>query len=307
MSDLTTGETTPSPCSLSHLSDPERVEVRGASRRAIALFTQGAATVTLAGPTRTFSDPAGTARVRHGVWVRMLPRPFDGDVDWTWLGSALAANADRRPDVLAIALQYVKGAPSLFAGELRIAGDACYGPLRRDGSRDEGSDFNDYLGIAWTYPDGEVDEPEARQERCLDCSGFVRMVFGYRRAFPHAGYGISIPLSLRPVRDRSALPRRAFEMLRGGPGRIIIRNDGMQVVDLSKVRIGDLVFFDAETDDGTRIDHVGIYVGLDRRARHRFLSSREGANGPTMSDIRGASVLDGLGFYARAFRAVRRL
>jgi hypothetical protein len=67
------------------------------------------------------------------------------------------------------------------------------------------------------------------------------------------------------------------------------------------------VFFDADPGDGARIDHVGIYLGVDAGGRHRFVSSRKGINGPTLGDYRGASLLDGAGLYARAFRASRRL
>jgi hypothetical protein len=47
--------------------------------------------------------------------------------------------------MLAIAMQYIKGQPALMDGTLQIAGDASYGPLV-DGQRQEGADFNDYLG-----------------------------------------------------------------------------------------------------------------------------------------------------------------
>jgi imidazolonepropionase-like amidohydrolase len=39
----------------------------------------------------------------------------------------------------------------------------------------------------------------------------------------------------------------------------------------------------------------------------RFLSIRKGANGSTLADVRGKSILDGNGLFARSFRAVRRL
>jgi hypothetical protein len=50
-----------------------------------------------------------------------------------------------------------------------------------------------------------------------------------------------------------------------------------------------------------------MYLGLDAGDHQRFISSRKGANGPTMGDFKGKSILDGTGLYARAFRAVRRL
>ena len=31
-----------------------------------------------------------------------------------------------------------------------------------------------------------------------------------------------------------------------------------------KLTVGVLVFYDASTDDGTQVDHVGMYLGKDR-------------------------------------------
>ena len=140
---------------------PDRTEVRDANNKWLATMTDGAYTVTLAGPLRTFSEPTAADSVRHGNRVRTLPAPFDGNVDSTWLESALKANQQKVPDVVAIAMQYIAGAPVIFEDELQIAGDAAYGPLT-DGKREEGSDFNDYLGIEWVYPE-QVDKPEKRQ------------------------------------------------------------------------------------------------------------------------------------------------
>jgi cell wall-associated NlpC family hydrolase len=209
------------------------------------------------------------------------------------------------PDVLAIAMQYVSGAPPIFEGPLQVAGDTSYGPLV-EGEREEGSDFNDYLGIPWKYPEG-TDKPEERQFQCLDCSGFIRMVWGYRRHLPGDAFPSVVPLCLRPQRRRGALPRRAFEMYQAAPGVLMIVNAGTQVKDFSRMSAGDLVFFDADPNDGTQIDHIGIYLGRDSQNHHRFLSSRKRANGPTMGDLGGKSILDGTNLYAKAFRAVRRI
>ena len=76
---------------------------------------------------------------------------------------------------------------------------------------------------------------------------------------------------------------------------------------LDRLHVGDLVFFDADPDDGPALDHVGMYLGRDSAGHRRFISSRKGANGPTMGDVKGASILDGTGLYARAFRSARRL
>ncbi|MFI7013740.1 hypothetical protein [Streptomyces sp. NPDC050164] len=50
-----------------------------------------------------------------------------------------------------------------------------------------------------------------------------------------------------------------------------------------------------------------MYLGLDNAGRPRFYSSRSAANGPTMGDLAGHALLDGTDFYARSFRAARRL
>src|SRR5262249_36970653 len=145
------------------------------------------------------------------TWVRAAPGPVDRVIDERWLSAALAANEAGTPDALAIAMQYVKGAPAVMEGDLQIAGDASYGPLLPSGKRDEGSDFNDYLGLRWLYPTDAADRPEVAQLRCLDCSGYVRMVWGYRHHLPGAGYPGTIPLSRRP-RSHTTLPRRAREI-----------------------------------------------------------------------------------------------
>lgn len=282
--------------------EPRRLEVRTPSDGWLATLTHGARTVTSAGPRRSFTESA--VRVTHATWVRALPEPFSGTIDPVWLDRALAANTRKQPDLLALGMQYLRGAPPLREGALQIAGDARYGPLVH-GHRQEGADFNDYLGVTWTDPGGTVDSPETDQFQCLDCSGFVRMVWGYRQHAPNRA--AVLPLSLASRADRSTLPRRAFQIAGHGPGVLIERDRGVQLRDLSRLAIGDLVFFDADVGDGARIDHVGIYLGAGSDAHHRFLSSRKGANGPTLADVRGKSVLDGSGLYARSLRAVRRL
>ena len=286
------------------ISDPDGIEVADRDSGWLATFTRDAYSVILRGPIRTLVEQG--ARVQNTIWVRTYSAPFDGEVDFAWFEAALEANQKNVPDIIAIAMQYVRDAPALFEGNLQIAGDAKYGPLVQ-GKREEGSDFNDYLGVAWTYPDGKVDRPEVNQLRCLDCSGFVRMIWGYRHHLVGYGYEDSLPLSLRPQADRTAIPRRAFEILEHAPGVLTISNSGSQITDFSRLRVGDLVFFDADTEDSDQIDHVGMYLGVDSHHRQRFISSRKGANGPTFADYRGRSVLDGTGLYAQSFRGVRRL
>jgi hypothetical protein len=273
------------------LNKPPRTVVTDPQGAWVATFTDGARTVTVAGPERTFAEPMATS-VISTTWVRILPAPFAGAVDEAWLNARLV---DSTPDVLALAMQYLVGAPDILDETgLRIAGDADYGPLV-NGERQEGSDFNDYLGVPWTYGD-IVDQPEVAQYGSLDCSGYTRMVWGYRSG---------MPLSNAP--DGLGIPRRAFEILASAPGVVTIKNKGVQVKNLGKLLPGDLVFFDASIDDGTQIDHVGMFLGLDTSGHYRFISSRKTINGPTMGDTGGKSILDGAGFYATAFRAIRRL
>ena len=105
---------------------------------------------------------------------------------------------------------------------------------------------------------------------------------------------------------RSGL-RRAVQMSASAPGVVVIADTGTRPAGLGALLPGDLVFFDASTDDGTLVDHVGIYLGVDSAGAPRFLSSRKGADGPTMGDVRGRSTLSGSGLYATSFRAARRL
>ncbi len=274
-------------------SDPGRTVVTNSNGKWLATFTDEAYTVSLKGPSRTLSEQTATYSVTTSTWVRVLSKPFDGKVDEAWLRSALA---DTSPDVLQSAMQYTEGKPALYdSSGLKIAGDADYGPLQVDGARQEGSDFNDYLGIPWSYG-STTDQPEASQINSLDCSGFMRMVFGYHN---------NLPLTISP--DGTAIPRRSFEMLDSAPGVVTVPNTGQQVTSFQKLAPGDLVFFDASTNDATQIDHVGMYLGKDEGGNYRFISSRKSINGPTLGDYNGKSILNGTGLYATSFRAVRRL
>ncbi len=277
---------------LTRAKNPARTVVTSSTGTWIATLTDRSRTVALAGPARTLTEPNVEARITSTTWVRLLPTPFTGAVDQAWLA---AATADRSPDVLATALEYVVGAATTTNGSLVISSDASYGPMQADGTRQEGSDWNDYQGVDATYASG-VDRPEPAQIGSLDCSGFLRMLLGIR---------YNIPLTLDP--DGVALPRRAVQMAASAPGMLVIRDRGTQVTDFRRLQPGDLVFFDAASDDGTDIDHAGMYLGVDDGGRHRFVSSRKSIDGPTMGDYGGRSVLDGTGLYATAFRAVRRL
>lgn len=290
----TTSTTVASEFRMTRVTDPAGTVVSDSAGRWLATFTDGASTVRLTGPSRTFRESTTTATVTTTSWVRLLRAPFAGTVDTAWLRASLTDTSD---DLLAVAWQYVTGAPARLDGSGRqFAGDAHYGPLQPDGTRQEGSDFGDYLGIAWTYPDGSVDAPESDQLLSLDCSGFIRMVWGYRSGMAVTG-----------TPDGVHLPRRAVQMLSSAPGVVTIPNAGVKATAYSRLAAGDLVFFDVSTDDGTLIDHAGMYLGVDSAGHHRFVSSRKTLDGPTMGDSGGRSVVDGAGFYAAGWRAARRL
>jgi cell wall-associated NlpC family hydrolase len=270
----------------------QQLEVYDTTGEWIATFTHGTQTVLLAGAQRTFSEPTAAAPVITSLHIRLLPTPFTGDLDQQWLHSA---RTDTTPDILDMAAQYVQGAPDQFdTSGLRIAGDADYGAISADGTTQAGADFNDYLGIDWQYP-GKADVPEADQLGALDCSGFIRMLFGYRGG---------MAMSISPTSGH--LPRRTFQMFEDAPGRLI-HTSATQLTSFNRIQPGDLVFFDATPDFSGQIDHVGMFLGIDTNGKHRFISSRKSAAGPTIGDMKGRSTLNGTGYYAEAFRGIRRL
>jgi cell wall-associated NlpC family hydrolase len=122
------------------------------------------------------------------------------------------------------------------------------------------------------------------------------MVFGYR---------LGVPLGLDP--DGVRLPRRSVQMLEAAPGVVTVPDTGTAPSSTNKLAPGDLLFFDGSTDDGTAVDHVGIYLGRDSAGAPRFISSRKTVDGPTMGDVGGKSLLTGTGLYAGAWRAARRV
>ncbi|WP_395745787.1 hypothetical protein [Prosthecobacter sp.] len=286
-------------------SNPARVEVKSSTGQWLATFTKDCQTVTLLGPKRSFAESTATDPVAHEVWVRTMPKAFDGErVPQEWLMEALKANHVKAPDILAMGMQYLRDAPAVKVGETQIAGDASYGPPTASGSRAEGSDFNDYLGIT-VSAGGQADAPEADQFRCVDCSGFTRLLFGYRVCAPNKDAVFTLVAG--DSQKAGELPRRAVQLAECGTGVVIVPNEGKQITAFDLMLPGDLVFFDASENDGAAIDHVGTYLGLDAGGHHRFISSRKSADGPTMGDTQGKSILDGTGLYAKSFRAVRRL
>ena len=281
------------------LSDPPRTVVKDGSGQVVATFTDGARTVVVTGPERTFEEPTATEATGTTTnWVRLAPREWSKGAereDWfePWFD---AARRSKAKDVLGIAFEYVEGAPDGKKDGLRIKGDASFGPPNKTGSsRLEANDFYDYLGVDWKFPDVGLERAEARRYGSLDCSGYWRMVLGYRMG-----------LKLRGSNDAGpGLPRRAYAIADHGPGVVVVPDKGRTATDYDALQIGDLVFF--ETENGGVLDHMGMYLGIDSFGRHRFLSSRAGANGPTMGDIMGTSVLDDDGFYSRGWYTARRL
>lgn len=252
------------------------------------------------------ADWAAPPAVTHSSWVRVLPEPFDGT--WTpeleetvrgWCGSTA-------PDVLAYAAMFLAGASPVVAGAgpaegRQVMGEAGYGYLDPRGYRYEGADFHEYMHSGWTFPDGTYTGPSDRQAGNLDCSGYTRMVYGH-----HMG----VPLAAGQDTSGTRLPRKSRDMAEHAPGVRVARTDGAGPPAAEQLQPGDLVLFNADSGDDTETataDHVGIYLGEDGAGGRRFLSSRKTANGPTMSDLGGASLLDGTGTYARTLHTVHRV
>ncbi|CAM3540422.1 NlpC/P60 family protein [Kibdelosporangium persicum] len=282
------------------LDDPARTIVRD-SQSVVATMTDGARTVVLSGPSRTFREPKATkAEVTTTAWVRLAPQAWrEGEESAGWFRPWLAkALSDTTPDVLAVAMEYVDGAADEKNAEgVRFRGDAAFGPVAATGTgRLERSDFYDYLGVPWSFVDGTRTTPDSKHYGAVDCSGFVRLVYGYRMEYPLLGTNTRGP----------GLPRRAYAMAEFGPGVTPVPNTGRRVTAYDSLQPGDLLFFEVE-GGADELDHAGIYLGVDSDGRHRFMSSRERVNGPTLGDVGGTSLLDDGGMYSRGFRAARRI
>ncbi|MEU7135975.1 NlpC/P60 family protein [Streptomyces sp. NPDC046261] len=249
--------------------------------------------------------------VTHRDWVRILDAPFDGE--WTpaleatvrgWAGSMA-------PDVFSYAAMFLPGAPHMRGADPRAAGadvlgKAGYGKPDSQGLRPVGADFHDYMGRSWTFPDG-TRKPEEGQGGNLDCSGYVRMVYGF-----HMG----VEMCAGKDTSKKALPRKSGAMVDFAPGvRIAQRaQDSTTAPAAPLLQPGDLVLFDVNDKeeapvepDEYAVDHVGIYLGLDTAGKRRFLSSRKSSDGPTMADVSGPSTLDAPGIYADSLHTVHRV
>jgi hypothetical protein len=242
--------------------------------------------------------------VTHNTWVRVLSAPFNGVWTQALADQVRAWSVDTSPDVMAYAMMYTAYAPAVTDPSLagrQIHGQAKYGPTDTDGTRIEFSDWNDYIGIPWDYPNGEHrDYPHGSITitGCVDCSGFVRTVYGR-----HMGIPMTFDLNF----DGINLPRRTRDIGPSGPG-ILVQDSASTPPPLTGIQVGDVVLFDADASEPVegQIDHNGIYVGQDAAGSHRFISSRKTMNGPTFSDVGGASTLNGGSTYANRLRKIRR-
>ncbi|MCX5398500.1 NlpC/P60 family protein [Streptomyces sp. NBC_00102] len=275
-----------------------------------ALANQGCTSLPVTLAVSRFQIDAATWQqpptVTHDTWVRVLPEPFDGT--WTpalertirgWAGSPA-------PDVLAHAAAFLAGAPAVTTATTpatgkQVLGEAGYGYLDQQGYRYEGADFHEYMNTGWTFPDGTYTGPSTKQAGNLDCSGYTRMVYGY-----HLG----VPLAAGEDTSGTRIPRKSRHMVDYTPGTRIDQTDGTNPPAAEQLQPGDLLLFNADSGDDTETataDHVGIYLGPDTNGKRRFLSSRKTVNGPTMSDLGGASLLDGTGTYATKLHTVHRV
>ncbi|MFE4638609.1 NlpC/P60 family protein [Streptomyces sp. NPDC056773] len=247
--------------------------------------------------------------VTHSHWVRLLDTSYDG----TWTPAVEAAvrgwAGSLAPDALSYAAMFLPGAPQVTSGwkqpvGAQVFGKAGYGKTDEEGVRQVGADFHEYMGQPWQFPDrAGLKTAEAGQVGNVDCSGYVRMVYGY-----HMG----VPVYEGGVTSKKGLPRFSGAMVEEAPGaRIAAKGaDGKALAANVAIQPGDLVLFDAnapKAGDDYTVDHVGIYLGTDADGLRRFVSSRKSCNGPTMADVSGPSLLDGSGEYALSLRTVHRI
>lgn len=302
-----TAATTQSPALANYVvrrrTAPNRTEIVTKQGKLVAVMTDGARTAHLQGPKRTLAEPRFTpAKINTTEWVRLAPKEWTaGAVNEKWFADWLSkAVTDRSPDILAIAMQYTYGAaPKKDKTGRQYSGDASFGPLSNidpDG-RAENSDFYDYLEGSWDFPGGVHEEPSKTHALSLDCSGFVRMVYGYRNGYPLLGTNTKGP----------GLPRQSFAIAAYGPGTQLMPNTGKRATNIDRLLPGDILLFNAGPVQNTHIEHSGIYLGIDDRGHRRFISSRTQANGPTMGDLGGESILDGSAHWAVRLRTARRI
>jgi hypothetical protein len=264
-----------------------------------AILTDGARTMTFIGDKRTFTERDTTrAKVTTDHWVRVAPQVWHpAALGETWFREYFRTTVDStKADILATAMQYQDGAPMLRDDDgVPYAGDASFG-LLREGDDVDGADFYDYLGIGWRFPDGTRKQSDPKWYRKLDCSGFLRLIYGYR-----SGIAISDQND-----GTDGLPRTAQAMATNSQAVTIAAGDtdAQAPKTLEHLEPGDLVFFALRSD--THMSHSGIYIGDDQDGHLRFISSRTQINGPTFGDYRAKSILD-TGVFRHRLRRVIRL
>jgi cell wall-associated NlpC family hydrolase len=292
---------------------PDRTVVRTESGTQVAVFTDGARTVCFTGPSRTFAEPTSTtSTITLDSWVRLAPKRWsEGAQDGSWFHSWFQDQVGSgEPDLFGVYSQYSAGAPDKVNSQgVRYAGAAKFGVLTSAegyqnplGDRDDRADFYDYLGVEYDFPDG-TGKPHSVWYGDLDCSGLVRILYGYRMGYPMLlGDGSSS--------NTDTLPRHSWSIAANGPGPWLFGQGATTrptSADLAMLQAGDLLFF-AEGSDKGEVDHCGIYFGADQYGRARFISCRMGSNGPTFGDDLGMSVVGaGTGIYSVDFRGARRI
>lgn len=284
-------------------ANPARTVALTSDGLTLASMTDGARTVVVYGKQRSLSEPQfGGPSVDTNAYVYLLPRKWSsGAQSQAWFKQWLQSTTDNQPaDIFEIASQYFDKAPKKYDSKgVRVGGDASFGPANPNDpiGRDQLNDFYDYLGISWDFGGGDVKHPVKRRYGDVDCSGFVRLVYGYRAGYPLADDNAGPP---------DGLPRHVKQISTRGPGVNVVPNRGVRPHSFTKLQPGDLLIFDNDpTSPG--LDHIAIFMGRDSAGHYRFMSSRSKVNGPTMSDVGGPSYLDSQGLYPSSWRMAIRL
>lgn len=270
--------------------------------KTLAVLTDGCQTGVFYGPERRFPNPNdGPTEVVTSAYVHVLQSPYAAGDEISLSIAGLIHDPTIQPDVFEVATEYLDGAPRMVDQErMIVAGQAGYGQEGEDGGGLQiGADFHDYLGKDWTTPSGAVRTADPAEYQKLDCSGYVRMIYGYR-------LGIAIGLN----EADGSIPRTSKNQAATGPGIIIADGDGTHITMPANALPGDLVFFD-KTPGLSGVHHVGIVFG-DAAGNLRMIHSAPGADGPTFGNWQstiGATLtsrLTGTGYYATGITTIRR-
>jgi hypothetical protein len=253
--------------------------------------------------------------ITHDTWVRLHPTAkgwngtcANGVLDSSSVAWLTTARLDSSDDPLSTAMQYTNGGSF----------DADYSP----GESMPGADLTDYrqqrlysdFDSAWEdppYPDWGPG--------FLDCSGYMREVWGYRQGYAWHVWPKSRPNSYSYAQD-GAIWRISQDQFFNGPGVVVSdypKTSGgspdwsARNVQYDVLRIGDIVFF--HTSSTNDVTHEGMYMGLDGAGRRRVLSSRFSTYGPSINfsddSSQGDAILDGsptADSLTRTYKAARR-